>query len=301
MGVKNLSKMFEGEKTTFKKLKQDKVVIDAMIEIYRSVTGGPGLKDSKNRVTDHINAALATIFNLYKNNKKQLWVFDTTNINKKRVQKQRSEANQKNIEKLKKMGFTDEHIDNKKIHKWMITDIKFILDLLKIPYINAPENYEAEQIAAKISRDSDAIVLSTDMDTCLFGAKFLLKKYKKDYTYFDIDENLNRMKISRSDLIYIGIALGTDFNSKIRGIGPKTAIKKLEKIKMDVENDPILKKAYNIFSADIPDVKYTFNNTIDIDNAKNLLNWLAEEKSYNKMRRAKTLSKSMGVQVTDLL
>ncbi|EJN58868.1 flap endonuclease-1 [Halogranum rubrum] len=100
------------------------------------------------------------------------------------------------------------------------------LDLLDVPYIEAPAEGEAQ--ASYMARRGDAdYVGSEDYDTLLFGAPFTLRQLtsKGDPELMDLDATLAKHDISYEQLVDIAILVGTDFNPGIKGIGPKTALK----------------------------------------------------------------------------
>ena len=121
----------------------------------------------------------------------------------------------------------------------MIEDAKRLLDLLGIPYIQAPS--EAEAQAAYMALKGDVWAASSkDYDSLLFGAPRLLryltitgKEYLPSKGAFrplypeliELNEFLSKHGISREQLVDLAILIGTDFNEGIKGIGPKKALK----------------------------------------------------------------------------
>lgn len=100
------------------------------------------------------------------------------------------------------------------------------LDLLDVPYIEAPAEGEAQ--ASYMARRGEAdYVGSEDYDTLLFGAPFTLRQLtsKGDPELMDLDATLDEHDITYEQLVDIAILVGTDFNPGIKGIGPKTALK----------------------------------------------------------------------------
>ncbi|MBN1160030.1 MAG: flap structure-specific endonuclease, partial [Candidatus Diapherotrites archaeon] len=81
---------------------------------------------------------------------------------------------------------------------------------------------------------------SQDFDSLLFGSPKLIRNLTitgrrklpgKDVyidvvpEYLTLEGTLKELGIDRKQLIWIGILVGTDFNEKVPGIGPKTALK----------------------------------------------------------------------------
>ena len=138
---------------------------------------------------------------------------------------------EKAIEKLEKD--TDKYKKRTlRVTRNMVKDIKFILNQYNISWIDAPKNFEAEHVAACLTQNNIAdVVLTSDSDTLLFGAKQIIKiskiKSKKIYLLYSFKNISNKYKIDLNDLIKIGLCLGTDFNKKgVKGIGIKTVLKK---------------------------------------------------------------------------
>jgi flap endonuclease-1 len=123
---------------------------------------------------------------------------------------------------------------------YMAEDSKRLLDLMGIPWIQAPSEGEAQ--AAHLTKRGQAdYCASQDYDSLLFGAPLLLRnvtisgrrKLPSKNVYVDIvpevialDNVLKQCEITHEQLIDVGILIGTDFNPDgIKGLGPKTALK----------------------------------------------------------------------------
>jgi flap endonuclease-1 len=124
-----------------------------------------------------------------------------------------------------------------------IADAKRLLDLLGIPWVQAPSEGEA-QAAYMAARGDVWASNSQDYDSLLFGAPRLVRYItiqgeewlpskgrarKLQPEIIELEPFLSALKLTRAQLIDLGILIGTDFNSGIRGIGPKTALKLLRK------------------------------------------------------------------------
>ncbi len=196
------------------------------------------------------------------------------------------------INNLEKRVFT--------VSKDLINSLKFILDCLNIKYIDSPKGFEGEQIASYLSSTGQIDgVYSSDSDPIAFGAKYLYKKNALDkkiyhYTQKDIfrqmSENLPNIKPNMNRLREICVASGTDFAEKIPKLGPKTILKKyIIHVKNFSEKQ---KKAIQLFKKE-PNTDIETNNLdkepFTNDKRKELINWLVEEKSFNKDRMNKLL------------
>jgi flap endonuclease-1 len=121
----------------------------------------------------------------------------------------------------------------------MQEDAKTMLALLGIPYVQAPE--EAEAQAAHIARRGDAWAAnSRDYDSVLFGAPRLVRYVTISGQEFlprtgasrplipeliELQQCLDTWGITREQLVDLAILVGTDFNAGLKGVGPKTALK----------------------------------------------------------------------------
>ena len=125
----------------------------------------------------------------------------------------------------------------------MQDDAKTVLALLGIPYVQAPEEGEAQ--AAHIARKGEVWAAnSRDYDSVLFGAPRLVRYVTISGQEFlpssgtsrplvpeliELKELLNFLDLTREQLVDLAILVGTDFNAGVKGVGPKTALKLLKK------------------------------------------------------------------------
>jgi flap endonuclease-1 len=106
-----------------------------------------------------------------------------------------------------------------------------------LPTIQAPGEGEA-QAAYMVGKGEARYVVSQDYDTLLFGAPNLVRNLtvsgKRKIRGRQITVNperliltdvLDGLRLTREQLIEIGILVGTDFNPGIEGIGAKTGLK----------------------------------------------------------------------------
>ena len=132
----------------------------------------------------------------------------------------------------------------------IIEESKQLLSLLGIPIVQAPSEAEA-QAAFMASSGAVFAAVSQDYDSLVNGAPKLIRnlsisgKRKKanKLSYeaakpemIDLALNLNNLGIDRSQLIALGMLVGTDYNpGGIKGIGPKNALKLVKKHGTDFE------------------------------------------------------------------
>jgi flap endonuclease-1 len=124
----------------------------------------------------------------------------------------------------------------------IIDQSKQLLEALGIPYIQAPSEGEAQ--ASYMVQKGDAYAVgSQDFDCLLFGAPILVRNLtssekrklpnKQAYTAVHperirLEPGLQKLGISREQLVDIAILVGTDFNEGIKGYGPKKSLKLLQ-------------------------------------------------------------------------
>ena len=330
MGIKGFTKVFghQGE-LKYKDFKGMTVAIDAMYQLYRTAhpfntAGQSNLLAPDGSITNHLNGLIALIFNLKKVGATQLWIFDnpTENHNSLKSIEQERRKSCKNIAaaKLKKIKdddlFSDSEDDTnpmashndsnaKQINKYeraaftldiyMIEDLKYILHCLGVAWIEAPAGYEAEQLASYLTnKDIDNqranIVLTTDIDCLLFGAKEMAKQDKQKFYKYTLQNILDEHKINQDDLIKTGIALGCDFADKTPKVGVKTVLKRLPNIELTAEQF----KAFNYFktpicSDSINKLKWNIGDVDPFaDSKKNieLFEWLTQAKGFNTTKMA---------------
>jgi flap endonuclease-1 len=121
----------------------------------------------------------------------------------------------------------------------MQQDARIMLSLLGVPYVQAPEEGEAQ--AAYMTERGDVLAAnSRDYDSVLFGSPRLVRYVTISGQEFlpskgigrplipeliELQQLLTALGISREQLIDLAILVGTDFNQGVHGVGPKTALK----------------------------------------------------------------------------
>ncbi len=217
------------------------------LSIIRQPDGTP-LKDNTGKVTSHLSGLLYRTSNLVELGIKPIFVFDgkppvlkATEIQRrKQVKAEAKLLYEKAVIKgdmVKARRFAQATTSMK---DYMKDDAQRLLDLMGLPWFQAPSEGEAQ--AAHMTRRGDAdYCASQDYDSLLFGAPMLLRnvtisgrrKLPRKNVYIDVvpevftlDKVLKECGITHKQLIDIGILIGTDFNPDgIKGLGPKTALK----------------------------------------------------------------------------
>lgn len=120
----------------------------------------------------------------------------------------------------------------------MVRDAQHLLTLLGIPWIQAPEEGEAQ--AALLCARGDVWATSTrDYDALLYGTPRLLRYLTIAGREFlpsqrtsrplkpellEAETQLPRLGISREQLVDLALLVGTDYHPGVHGIGPKKAL-----------------------------------------------------------------------------
>ena len=100
-----------------------------------------------------------------------------------------------------------------------------LLELLDVPYIDAPAEGEAQ--AAHMARYGDVdYVGSEDYDALLLGAPHTLRQLtsKGDPECMELEATLEAHDLTWEGLVDAAVLVGTDFNDGIDGVGPQTAV-----------------------------------------------------------------------------
>ncbi len=229
------------------------IAIDAYNALYQFLAiirqpDGTPLKDNTGRVTSHLSGLLYRTSNLLELGIKPVYVFDGAPPVLKAVEiKRRMKVKEEALvqyERALREGRTQEARvyaqATSHLKDYMTEDSKKLLDLMGVPWVQAPSEGEAQ--AAHLARQGRAdYCASQDYDSLLFGApKFVRnitisgrRKLPSKNMYIEVipevvvlDEVLKECGITYEQLIDVGILIGTDFNPDgIRGLGPKTALK----------------------------------------------------------------------------
>jgi len=258
MGVQ-LSELFPGRSIGFKELSGRRIAIDAhnalhqFLAIIRQPDGKP-LMDSKGRITSVYSGLFYRTCRLLASRVQPVYVFDGPPPRFKRLTIEeratvRTRARELwaealvegDLKKAKKYAQSALTLDNE-----MIRNSKRLLGYMGIPCVSAPSEGEA-QAAAMAMRGDVWAASSQDFDSLLFGCPRLVRnltitgrrKLPNKDVYVEIspevielERMLSTLGIDRSELVIIGLLVGTDYNQGgILGIGPKKALKKVREKK----------------------------------------------------------------------
>jgi len=250
MGVKINNLVKEVKRTiTFENLFQKRIAIDAFNTIYQFLAiirqrDGTPLKDFEGNITSHLSGLFYRTINFIEHNIRPIYVFDgkPSELKLDTIQERRQvkeQAKEKMI-KAQEKGDLDEARKfaqmTSKLDSDMIEESKKLISYMGIPVVQASSEGEAQSAYMVQTGDAWACA-SQDYDTLLFGGtrlvrNFAVKRSKKvrnttvtlDIEYVSLNNLLDQFKITREQLIEMGILIGTDFFPGIKGIGQKTAL-----------------------------------------------------------------------------
>jgi len=250
MGVQ-IGDIVEKESILIESLEGRKFAIDAYNTLYQFLSiirqpDGTPLMNHEGKITSHFSGLFYRTVKLITKGIKPIYVFDgVPPVLKKETIKERQEIREK-ARKEWKDALKEEDIEraytkatqSSKLTKEMVEESKILLERMGVPYVQAPSEGEA-QAAHMCSKGDVWAACSQDFDSILFGSPILVRnititgkrKIPRRNIYVDVSpeviklkETLGALEISKDQLIEIGLMVGTDFNSGIKGIGPKKAL-----------------------------------------------------------------------------
>ncbi|UXD21907.1 endonuclease [Ignicoccus pacificus DSM 13166] len=227
------------------------IALDAYNSLYQflaAIRGEDGrpLMDSKGRVTSHLSGLFYRTINMLEHGIRIAYVFDGKPPRlKSREIERRIEIKEKAKEKYEEAIRKGEVEEARKyaqmsarLSKEMVEEAKKLLDAMGVPWVQAPSEGEA-QAAYMAQKGSVWASGSQDYDSLLFGSPRLVRNLtitgrrklpgKREYIVIEPEEItlqcvLEKLGITREQLIDIAVLIGTDFNEGVKGVGPKRAL-----------------------------------------------------------------------------
>jgi flap endonuclease-1 len=318
MGV-NLRNIADPKKIELEDLSGKTIAVDAFNTLYQFLSiirgmTGELLRDNKGRVTSHLSGLFYRSMNLMEIGIRLIYVFDGTPPKLKTLEISRRHEvkvlagemykqaiEKKDYEAAKKYASATSYLDNQ-----MVDESKKLLDLMGVPWIQAPS--EGEATAAYLTTTGKAdFAGSQDYDSLLFGATRLVRnltisgKRKLPNRNVRVDvipetvylaDVLSANGITREQLIDIGILLGTDFDPDgFAGIGPATALKLVKKYSK-IEDIPEIRGKMNFDPAEVRDIflhpEVAKRDDYDLEQTppdrEGLMRFLCEEHDFSRER-----------------
>ena len=242
----NLKDLAPAKPIEISDLSGQRVAIDVFLNAYQfitSMTGEDGKPLSYNeKPVSHLMGFLDRASILVSEGIDPVFVFDgrphdlkRATLNERKTRKTEAKAKWENaiiegdMPTAKKLGpQTAEYTPE------MVAETKRLFDCMGLVWIEAP--MEAEGAAAVMcKRGIVGAVASQDWDTLVYGSPFMIRNLTAHGTrkfgrvmqaeMISLDEMLDGLGISHSQLVDLAIMIGTDFHPGIKGIGPKTGLK----------------------------------------------------------------------------
>lgn len=258
MGIKGLPKLISNEagdyamkKYPFTRFHGMTIAVDFSLILHQTViamrSSGKDMVNKEGELTSHLYGLFYKILIFLQNNITPIFVFDgKAPMIKNKTLKKRSQRRIDAEEQLKNLtdSESDAYIKNFKQSfkpsKENIKEAQILLDLMGIPYINAPG--EADVVCAWLAtrRDTNGKryakgVCSDDSDMLALGAPYLFKDMlrfmgkNKSITVISLNKTLEKMKLSMSQFTDLCVLLGCDYCDNIKNIGPTRALKLIKK------------------------------------------------------------------------
>ncbi|MBN1432402.1 MAG: flap endonuclease-1 [Methanomicrobiaceae archaeon] len=206
---------------------------------------GTPLMDREGRVTSHLSGIFFRVISFLENDIKPVFVFDGAPPDFKsetlEVRRERKAVAETAYRQAVAVGDTASAFRHAraatKVDETIISGAKELLGYMGVPCIDAESEGEA-QAAYMVMNGDVRYSISQDYDSLLFGAPRLVrnltvsrKRKVRGRTITVSPEEillsdvLEGKGITREELVEIGILVGTDFNSGVKGVGAKTALK----------------------------------------------------------------------------
>ncbi len=254
MGV-NLTPVVIRHPTSLDALRGRTIAVDGNLELYQFLSimrmrDGRPLMDAAGHVTSHLNGLLFRTTRLLTDyGIRPVFVFDgpppelkRAEIARRREARDKAEREREEAVARGDLGTAwSKAVSSTRLTRAMVEDAKVLLDALGLPWFQAPSEGEAQ--AASLARQGRAWAAgSKDYDSLLFGAPRLVRFLAVGSTEFlpsqgrsravppevlDLEENLRSLGLTREQLIDAAMLVGTDFFEGVKGIGPKTAVRRV--------------------------------------------------------------------------
>jgi len=331
MGIHNLAKLIadhasiaikEGEmKSYFGR----KIAIDASMSIYQFLIAvrqnGENLTNESGETTSHLMGMFYRTIRMIENGIKPVYVFDgkAPQLKSKELEKRSERRTEAEAERTKAADAGDDEAVEKfarrtvKVTRQHNEECKRLLQLMGVPYVDAPTEAEA-QCAALVKQGKVYGVGTEDMDALTFGADVLIRHLtfsearKMAIREYSLSKVLEGLGVTFDEFTDLCILLGCDYCDSIKGIGQKraldlikqhrnieTILKNIDTKKFAVPDDWAYEQARKLFKepevlpADAVDLKWTEPDE------EGLVTYLVTEKGFAEDRirnGAKKLSKA---------
>lgn len=291
-----------------------KVAVDASMCIYQFLIAvrqdGSMLTNDEGETTSHLMGIFYRTIRMLENGIKPVYVFDGKPPEMKsgelEKRKERREEAQKSLSKAEETGdgaeiekFSRRLVKVTKQHN---EECKTLLNLMGIPYVDAPCEAEA-QCAALVKAGKVYATGTEDMDALTFGSSVLLRHLtfsearKMPIKEINLNKVLSELNLSQDEFIDLCILLGCDYCDSIRGIGPKRAIelikqhktienviKNIDSKKYEIPDNWMYQEARRLFQNPEVGNPDEINLKWTEPDEEGLIKYMVEEKQFNEDR-----------------
>jgi flap endonuclease-1 len=294
------------------------VAVDAFNILYQFLSiirqrDGTPLMDSSGRITSHLSGLLYRTTNLMEAGVKVAFVFDGEPPSfKSETLQERAEVREKAHEAWEEAkargedGFKYAQAASR-INSEILDDARRLISAMGLPLVEAPSEGEA-QAAYMAKKGTVYIAGSQDYDSLLFGAPRVVRnlaitgkrKLPKKNVYVDVEpeiivleDELERLHLTQQQMVEIAIMCGTDYNSGLSRVGPKTALKLIREFG-DLETvlagrDETIKGFSQIREFFLhPEVTDEFEIKMTKPDVEKIVSFLVEERDFDRERVEKT-------------
>jgi flap endonuclease-1 len=299
-------------------LKNNKIAIDISILIYRIIisvrNSGADFTNQKGEVTSHILGLFNKTIELLSIGIIPVYVFDgkPPSIKYKTIEG-RKQVRKKALEKMEQAVTEEDKIKyfkrSSQISKEQWDQCRDLLDMMGIPYVNAPE--EADSQCAYLAKNGlvDA-VLTEDMDILTFGSTKIIRNitsHKIETSEIILQDLLNKLELTYEQFVEFCILLGTDYCVGIIDTKPKIiyehyiknknikdTIESFNKINIKIPDDSNYDEIKEYFMK--PNVNEVLKDTLKLKepNSEKLVKKLVEEYGLIKYLIKSKLEKLVG-------
>ena len=236
MGIKNMLKFLSEfqdiiKDKNIKDYYGKKIAIDISILIYQFViavrSSGSDLTNDKGDITSHLLGLFNKTLSFLEKGIIPVYVFDgTPPLLKQKTLNIRKQIRNKALEKLvdaktdlDKIKYLKRSV---KITRKQIDQCRELLDLMGIPYINAPEEADSE-LAYLCKENLVYAVLTEDMDILTFGSPRIIRNLtsnKKEPIEIELNDILTKLNITYDNFVELCILFGCDYCVNIHDVKP---------------------------------------------------------------------------------
>ena len=236
MGIKNLLKFFSDQTEIIKEKNHNeyygkKIAIDISILMYQVViairNSGSDLTNMKGEITSHILGLFNKTISFLEKGIIPIFVFDGKPPQlKKKILETRRQSRKKALEKLSDAKTDSEKIKYLKrsvcISRVQIDQCRELLNLMGIPYIDAPQEADS-QLAYLCKENIVYAVLTEDMDILTFGSPRIIRNLtssKKIPLEIELNDVLKKINLNNEEFIELCILFGCDYCYNLIDIKP---------------------------------------------------------------------------------